>query len=78
MRLKRTTEDTPASQTDGCLAPNRPGRSGAILRSDAFAIPTAIAALDDRMLVVNGQLDKMGRVPQLPFTVVAIDAVLSS
>jgi superoxide dismutase, Cu-Zn family len=44
-----------------------------ILRSDAFAFPTAIAVRDERLLVVNSQLDKMGRAPQLPFTVVAIE-----
>ena len=49
------------------------GRVKTILRSDAFAFPTAIAVRDERLLVVNGQLDKMGSAPQLPFTVVAID-----
>jgi Cu-Zn family superoxide dismutase len=49
------------------------GRVKTILRSDAFAFPTAIAVRDDRLLVVNSQLDKMGRAPQLPFTVVAIE-----
>lgn len=44
-----------------------------ILRSDAFAFPTAVAVSDERLLVVNSQLDKMGRAPQLPFTVVAIE-----
>jgi sugar lactone lactonase YvrE len=43
-----------------------------VLRSDGFAFPTAIAVRDDRLLVVNGQLDKMGASPSLPFTVVAI------
>jgi hypothetical protein len=43
-----------------------------ILRSDAFAFPTAVAVHDDRLLVVNGQLDEMGGSPRLPFTVVAI------
>ena len=49
------------------------GRVRTILRSDAFAFPTAIAVRDERLLVVNGQLDKMGRTPQLPFTVVVIE-----
>lgn len=43
------------------------------LRSDAFALPTAIAVKDDRLLVVNGQLDRMGGTPRLPFTVLAIE-----
>jgi Cu-Zn family superoxide dismutase len=43
-----------------------------VLRSDAFAFPTAIAVRDDRLLVVNGQLDRMGGSPSLPFTVAAI------
>ncbi len=49
------------------------GRVRTILRSDVFAFPTAIAVRDERLLVVNSQLDKMGRAPQLPFTVVAIE-----
>ena len=49
------------------------GRVRTVLRSDAFAFPTAIAVRDERLLVVNSQLDKMGRAPQLPFTVVAIE-----
>ena len=48
------------------------GRASAFLRSDAFAFPTAVAVRDERLLVVNGQLDKMAGEPQLPFTVVAI------
>jgi Cu-Zn family superoxide dismutase len=43
-----------------------------ILTSDAFAFPTAVAINQDRLLVVNGQLDKLGGNPRLPFTVVAI------
>jgi Cu-Zn family superoxide dismutase len=43
-----------------------------VLTSEAFAFPTAIAVRDERLLVVNGQLDKMGASPSLPFTVVAI------
>jgi sugar lactone lactonase YvrE len=55
------------------LAPD--GSTGALrtlLRSDAFAFPTAVAVRGDDLLVVNAQLDKMGGAPQLPFTVVAI------
>jgi Cu-Zn family superoxide dismutase len=53
------------------------GSSGRVrerLQSDAFAFPTAVAPHRDRLLVVNGQLDRMGGNPQLPFTVVAIPA----
>lgn len=53
------------------------GASGSVrtvMSSDAFAFPTAVAVRDDHMLVVNGQLDKLGGVPRLPFTVVAIPA----
>lgn len=48
------------------------GRVERVIRSDAFAFPTAVAVASDRLLVVNGQLDKMGGEPSLPFTVVAI------
>jgi sugar lactone lactonase YvrE len=44
-----------------------------ILRSDAFAFPTAVALRGDDLLVVNAQLDKMNSAPELPFTVVAIE-----
>jgi superoxide dismutase, Cu-Zn family len=43
-----------------------------ILRSDGFAFPTAVAVSGGRLLVVNGQLDRMGGRPRLPFTVVAV------
>lgn len=49
------------------------GRVRTVLKSDAFAFPTAVAVSDQRLLVVNGQLDRMGATPRLPFTVVAID-----
>jgi Cu-Zn family superoxide dismutase len=49
------------------------GSLKATLKSDAFAFPTAVAVQNDRLLVVNGQLDEIGRSPRLPFTVVAID-----
>jgi len=45
-----------------------------MLTSEAFAFPTAVAAYDGRLLVVNGQLDRMGGTPSLPFTVVAVEA----
>jgi len=48
-----------------------------ILTSDAFAFPTAVALRDRELLVVNGQLDKMGSGPTLPFTVAAIAAAES-
>jgi superoxide dismutase, Cu-Zn family len=51
------------------------GASGRLLTtlvSDEFAFPTAVAADKDRLLVVNGQLDKMGSEPRLPFTVLAL------
>lgn len=41
--------------------------------NDAFAFPTSVGVQGDRLLVVNGQLDAMGKAPRLPFTVVAID-----
>ncbi|MBV8991419.1 MAG: hypothetical protein JO372_22900 [Solirubrobacterales bacterium] len=50
------------------------GHVRALLRSDAFAFPTAVAVHDGRLLVVNGQLDQVGGSPRLPFTVVAIPA----
>jgi superoxide dismutase, Cu-Zn family len=48
------------------------GRVTGLLRSDAFAFPTAVAVSGRRLLVVNGQLDKMGGQPRLPFTVAAV------
>jgi sugar lactone lactonase YvrE len=48
------------------------GRVRTMLRSDAFAFPTAVAVQRDRLLVVNGQLDRMGGAPELPFAVAAI------
>jgi superoxide dismutase, Cu-Zn family len=49
------------------------GRVQTIINSNAFAFPTAVAVANDRLLVVNGQLDQMGGEPRLPFTVIAID-----
>jgi hypothetical protein len=44
-----------------------------VLECDAFVFPTAVAVHNDRLLVVNGQLDQMGGEPRLPFTVVVIE-----
>jgi superoxide dismutase, Cu-Zn family len=52
------------------------GASGAVralLQSEAFAFPTAVAVSDGRLLVVNSQLDKFGAEAELPFTVVATE-----
>ena len=43
-----------------------------VLTSDAFAFPTAVAVREDQLLIVNGQLDKIGGSPSLPFSVAAI------
>jgi Cu-Zn family superoxide dismutase len=54
------------------------GSSGQVtgrIRGDAFAFPTAVARRGDQLLVVNGQLDRMGARPSLPFTVLAIAAI---
>src|SRR5262249_59972801 len=48
------------------------GRVHTILRSDAFAFPTAVAVSGGRLLVVNSQLDQMDGHPRLPFTVLAL------
>ena len=48
------------------------GKVRTLVTSDAFAFPTAVAVVRDRLLVVNGQLDKMGGTPRLPFTVAAV------
>lgn len=50
------------------------GQVTALLRSDAFRFPTAVAVGSGRLLVVNGQLDAMGGHPRLPFTVVSVAA----
>jgi superoxide dismutase, Cu-Zn family len=52
----------------------RAGRVTTSITSDAFRFPTAIAVTDTRLLVVNAQLDRMAATPQLPFTVVAVEA----
>ena len=43
-----------------------------ILRSEAFAFPTAVAFAGGYMLVVNSQLNAMGGLPELPFTVAVV------
>ena len=48
------------------------GSLRAMVASQAFAFPTAVAADAGRLLVVNGQLDKLEAGPRLPFTVVSI------
>jgi Cu-Zn family superoxide dismutase len=48
------------------------GRLRAILKSEAFAFPTAVARRPNELLVVNSQLDRMQGTPRLPFTTVAI------
>ena len=45
-----------------------------LVRCEAFAFPTAIGIDGERLLVVNGQLNKMGRQPRLPFTVAVVPA----
>jgi len=45
----------------------------ATVASDAFAFPTAIAVRGAELLVVNGQLDRMGGTPDLPFTVAVFE-----
>jgi Cu-Zn family superoxide dismutase len=49
------------------------GKLTTLVGSPDFAFPTAVAVRDEQLLVVNGQLDRMGGTPALPFTVVAID-----
>jgi len=50
------------------------GQVTALLRSEAFRFPTAVAVSGSRLLVVNAQLDAMGGHPRLPFTVVEVAA----
>jgi len=51
------------------------GRIDDRIRDDAFDYPTTIAAHDNRILVVNSQLDMAGdgAQPTLPFTIASID-----
>jgi hypothetical protein len=46
----------------------------ALLSCGDFAFPTAVALDEERLLVVNAQLDQMGGAPRRPFTVIAIAA----
>ena len=51
------------------------GGSGAVrgfVRSPDFRFPTAVAVARDGLWVVNGQLDRMGGTPDLPFTIAEI------
>ncbi|OZD02373.1 superoxide dismutase [Rhodococcus sp. 06-235-1A] len=51
------------------------GRTGAVtgeITDPSFAYPTTVAALDDRLYVVNSQFDKRGGEPVEPFTVSAV------
>jgi Cu-Zn family superoxide dismutase len=48
------------------------GRLRALRSCETFAFPTAVAVHAGQLLVVNGQLDKMGGSPRLPFTVVTL------
>jgi sugar lactone lactonase YvrE len=52
----------------------RSGRVTALLSCGDFAFPTAVALDEERLLVVNAQLDQMGGAPRRPFTVIAIAA----
>ena len=51
------------------------GRTGAVtgeITDASFAYPTTVAAVDDRLLVVNSQFDKRGGEPVEPFTVSSV------
>ncbi len=51
------------------------GRTGAVtgeVTDASFAYPTTVAAVDDRLLVVNSQFDKRGGEPVEPFTVSSV------
>ncbi|MCZ4521048.1 superoxide dismutase [Rhodococcus ruber] len=51
------------------------GRTGAVtgeVTDVSFAYPTTVAAVDDRLLVVNSQFDKRGAEPVEPFTVSSV------
>ena len=66
-----------ARNLTGVVALSADGTRGRVERlrgCAAFAFPTAVAVRGDRLLVVNGQLDRMGGHPRLPFTVVEIPA----
>ncbi|WP_415977072.1 superoxide dismutase [Rhodococcus sp. 077-4] len=63
---------------DGLIAEvdlNDDGRSGSVtgeITDASFAYPTTVAAVDDRLLVVNSQFDKRGGAPVEPFTVSSV------
>jgi Cu-Zn family superoxide dismutase len=51
------------------------GRRGSVtgeITDPSFAYPTTVAAVDDRLLVVNSQFDKRGEEPVEPFTVSSV------
>ncbi|MFI8568120.1 SMP-30/gluconolactonase/LRE family protein [Rhodococcus sp. NPDC078407] len=51
------------------------GRTGTVtgeITDASFAYPTTVAAVDDRLLVVNSQFDKRGGEPVEPFTVSSV------
>jgi hypothetical protein len=51
------------------------GRRGSVtgeITDPSFAYPTTVAAVDDRLLVVNSQFDKRGGEPVEPFTVSSV------
>ncbi|OZC74316.1 superoxide dismutase [Rhodococcus sp. 06-462-5] len=51
------------------------GRTGAVtgeITDPSFAYPTTVAAMDDRLYVVNSQFDKRGGEPVEPFTVSSV------
>mgnify|MGYP005991283365 CR=1 FL=1 len=51
------------------------GRTGVVtgeITDASFAYPTTVAAVDDRLLVVNSQFDKRGEEPVEPFTVSSV------
>jgi superoxide dismutase, Cu-Zn family len=50
------------------------GRVTRSITSEAFAFPTAIAVREQRLLIVNSQLDKFEEHADLPFTVAVVDA----
>ncbi|GHP19997.1 hypothetical protein RN2511_047330 [Rhodococcus sp. NKCM2511] len=54
---------------------NDDGRRGSVtgeITDPSFAYPTTVAAVDDRLLVVNSQFDKRGGEPVEPFTVSSV------
>ncbi|MDV8023726.1 superoxide dismutase [Rhodococcus sp. IEGM 1330] len=54
---------------------NDDGRSGSVtgeITDPSFAYPTTVAAMDDRLFVVNSQFDKRGGEPVEPFTVSSV------